>query len=339
MHFPKKIARTFVFPSMMGLKMDHLLRKFGDHNLLNIMYHGVVEKDSNFFSPRHIVKEQFEQHLKYFRKNFDIISSTEAFQRMQEGKLPKKKTLSISFDDGYQNNLHVALPLLEKYNIKTTFFIASCCIQETPIYYLWPDLITVFTVSYPNEKIEISSNVYLQAGSSLHQVFEYIKKLDCEKRDQLLSGLVQKYDLEKKLNSLPAEIWKLMNKQELQELSRSSIAEIGSHGNLHYNLGNINPENAKKDMEKSKQLLESAINKEVNILAFPDGSYNDVVKDTAEKIGFPYQMAVDYRLPSDETDKRIMRRHGISSTTTFESNMLLLNMSFKSKGIGLISHV
>ena len=36
-----------------------------------------------------------------------------------------KKTITISFDDGFANNLNVALPILEKYDIPVTFFVSG----------------------------------------------------------------------------------------------------------------------------------------------------------------------------------------------------------------------
>jgi hypothetical protein len=52
------------------------------------MYHGVVLKNSDFFSPRHITIDQFERHLVYFRREFDIISIPEAFKYKKSGNTP-----------------------------------------------------------------------------------------------------------------------------------------------------------------------------------------------------------------------------------------------------------
>ena len=59
------------------------------------MYHGVTQKNSNYFSPRHISSDQFEKHLKYFSKEFDVISLSEAFEYLKNNYKPKRKTLTI----------------------------------------------------------------------------------------------------------------------------------------------------------------------------------------------------------------------------------------------------
>ena len=82
----------------------------------------------------------------------------------------------------------------------------------------------------------------------------------------------------------------------------------------------------------SKKMLEQAIGKEVNMFAYPDGSYNSEVMQIAEEAGYKYQLAVNYRSNEDKKDKRILNRHCISSSTTFESNIIVLNLSFLSKG-------
>ena len=83
----------------------------------------------------------------------------------------------------------------------------------------------------------------------------------------------------------------------------------------------------------SKDLLQGVIEKEINIVAYPFGSYNMEIKDAAGKLGYNYQMAVDYIYPEDVNDMRILNRHGIPSTTTFEANILLLNNAFRKKGL------
>ena len=336
MKISKKIARGLLFPAMMNLGFDKLIRNQSNRTLLNIMYHGVVSNDSTYFSPRHIHKDNFERQLVYFKDNFDIISIPEAFYCVNNNIKLKRKTLTISFDDGFQNNLHTALPLLEKYNIKTSFFVSSIiCTKDNPSTYLWSELIAALKYFNKNHIIQLDNLEFKDFYNSEinMSLTDLLKSCPHEKREEYIEELIQKYNLIANLKTIPSEIWKLMTKDEVRHLSSSEIIDIGSHGHLHYNLGNIDISKAKIELQKSKLLLEETIDKEINSIAYPDGSYNNEVKNAAEDIGYLYQLAVKYKEETDIGDVRILNRHGISSTTTFESNMIFLNSAFKSKGI------
>ena len=330
----KKIARKVVFPAMMRLGVDKIIRPKGAPKLLNIMYHGVVEKDRNYFLPVHLQKDQFEQHLKYYKKNFDIITVKEAFE-IVKNKIPLlRNTLAISFDDGYKNNIDTALPLLEKHEVPATIFVSSLCFNDENNI-IWSFYVAAINYFYKDIEIKIGNHSFINSYDSKNQtsLIDFIKFSECEERESVLKKLESDYHLKDKLNSIPSEIWKLMSTSDLIEVEKSSMVTIESHGHLHFNLGFITFESAVNDLKKSKDLLESNLKKEINLLAYPDGSYSDKIKDAAEELGFKSQYAVTYKEKSDANDSRIMNRHGISSGTTFESNMIFLNKAFKTKGI------
>jgi hypothetical protein len=82
---------------LMAFKCDKIVRNITNHSILNLMYHGVVLKNSDFFSPRHITIDQFERHLVYFRREFDIISIPEAFKYKKSGNTPPPENINYLF--------------------------------------------------------------------------------------------------------------------------------------------------------------------------------------------------------------------------------------------------
>lgn len=320
---------------MMNIGFDRLIRANSSSTLLNLMYHGVVENDCCYFSPRHITDEQFEKHLIYLKKNFDIISLPEAFRRQHNNIRITKRTITISFDDGFQNNLTIALPLLEKYEIPATFFVSAICAQEMAYRCIWPELIATLNYFHPNEYIHIPTNLSQKEHFTLNSntIAYYLKSCDIPERNIILQHLIDNYDLEHKISTITEEIWRLLTYDEVAILSQSPFSHIGSHGISHLNLGAISLKTARHELLSSKLILEECIGKTIDMIAYPDGSYNDEVKHIAEDVGYKFQVAVDYRSSSDFEDNRIMNRHGISPTTTFESNMLNLNLAFHSKSI------
>lgn len=315
--------------------LARILRARGGKRLLNVMYHGVVRKDSTWFSPRHITEQAFREQIGYLKREFDVISLAEAFEARASGRTLDRHTVTISFDDGYLNNLEVALPVIEESQVPVTIFVVGPCAMPGGDRVLWPDRVTM---------LRDRTNVHLEAlGGAVYDhlierqrkshLFADLKLADPGVRDRVLLEITERYAIMDSLQALDPHIWKLMDPAQLLALSRSRYVEIGSHGYAHYNLGDITLAKATKDLKDSKNALEELLGKDVVSIAYPDGSYSVEVKDASERIGYKRQLAVDYRCIGDPADLRIQPRHGVSATTTSDSALFFLNRAFASRGV------
>ena len=91
---------------------------------LILLYHRVADL-TNDPEQLAISPVQFEEQIAAFSKEFNLASLSEVVKRLQNGQRLDKKTLCISFDDGYKDNFTCALPILERYKAPATFFIAG----------------------------------------------------------------------------------------------------------------------------------------------------------------------------------------------------------------------
>jgi peptidoglycan/xylan/chitin deacetylase (PgdA/CDA1 family) len=335
MSIAKQIARKLVYPALMRLGADKWLRARASHNMLNVFYHGVTHEDARGYSPINIPAALFEQQMAYFRREFDIVSLREAFEMYRQGIQPRRKTVTISFDDGYRNNLTTALPILARYDIPATFFLCSVIADPEAPRYLWSDVYYTLRYFYPNETIEVGDCTFKNykdtvTGIGLSSFIKEIKS--ASQRDQVLAEIISKYNIAEKIKQVNTDNWQLMNLDELKQFSQSPLVKIGSHGHLHYNLGVIAPSDAEVELKKSKTLLEAIVQKEIDMIAYPDGSYTEEVKNLTQKSGYRYQLAVNYRCHGDDMDTRIIHRYGVSTTTTFESAILNTNHAFTGHG-------
>lgn len=64
-----------------------------------------------------------------------------------------------------------------------------------------------------------------------------------------------------------------ITKDQLVEMSQSDLCTIGSHGVNHCEYSALNRRQLNREFSKSKTILESITEKEVNLFAFPYGSY------------------------------------------------------------------
>ena len=80
---------------------------------------------------------------------------------------------------------------------------------------------------------------------------------------------------------------------EIREISRASNVCIASHGYYHNNLGSIKLNDAKWELKQSKDYLEKVTEQSIDMLAYPDGSYNKDLLQAARNMGYSRQLLAD----------------------------------------------
>ena len=187
---------------------------------------------------------------------------------------------------------------------------------------------------HKNEIVEVGNRKFKNFIDivSKRTLGDFLSLSDISSLADNLDYLISKYNVDKEINTIPDDLWRLLDRNEIRELSASGIADIGSHGYSHFKMAAIDISDARRELQLSKDSIQQVIDKEIKIVAYPFGSYNKMIKDVAHELGYDYQMAVDYLYQDDLNDLRILNRHGIPSTTTYEANILLLNNAFRSKG-------
>lgn len=87
-------------------------------------YHRVIA-DPPPFSPLAIDPEGFEAQIAWFARRYDFWPLARVADWLEGRARIARDTLVITFDDGYADNLTVAVPILEKYSAPATFFVST----------------------------------------------------------------------------------------------------------------------------------------------------------------------------------------------------------------------
>ncbi len=87
-------------------------------NPLILAYHSISDTRKDTLA---VSVQNFEQQLAWLKKNNYQSLSLKDLQNASS----KNKIVVITFDDGYRDNYHVALPILIKYGFKATIFITA----------------------------------------------------------------------------------------------------------------------------------------------------------------------------------------------------------------------
>lgn len=318
----KQKFNDFVFDSGM---FTTLRFKNNKHIIFN--YHGIDVGGNTRFNHRHVLRENFEKQVRFLKKYCRIISLQDFYQ----GKfIPNYLNVALTFDDGFQNNFTNALPIIEKYRVPATFFITGINTSAEDI--LWPDFLNIASklsntnIRIRGEEFVNRNGVYYSVDSNL-SLYHIIKKVHVSYDFKLEMMQAFSNINQFKKEASYEEYWKLMSDEEIVSCSKSPYIEIGSHGLLHQNLGNLPLFEAETELKISKAYLENLIQKPVVSVGYPDGSYSRPLLDKAEELGFKFQFASEGLLfPEDVNDHRILDRKGVYSIGS-PANQILSRIS------------
>ena len=86
-----------------------------------LLYHAIC-KDDDFSTSAgtNVTPAAFEEQLKYLATHSTVLSLNAA---VQTDSAPGRKSVVVTFDDGYADNYLAAYPIIKKYSIPVTFFL------------------------------------------------------------------------------------------------------------------------------------------------------------------------------------------------------------------------
>ena len=103
-----------------------------------IMYHSIDEKSA--VTKLSVSPESFERQMYFLKRgNYNVIRLEDLPDLMKNGRIPKK-TIVITFDDGFENNYTYAFPVLKKLGIPATVFISPGLVGKEG-YLTWSQVI------------------------------------------------------------------------------------------------------------------------------------------------------------------------------------------------------
>lgn len=241
---------------------------------LHFYGHRVLYPDSKinkfFINTGHaITANDFKKKINFLNKNFTASSIL---------KIDKKNysNFTISFDDGYVDNLNIAYPIANKNNIPIHIFVTTGLIQNK--FSFWPDKLGIICFKlngkYNLFNVEYSFNNENDRINSYLNLCKIIKNLPLGKIDIVINEIINIT----KVEISQIELSSLYITPELIKNYNTKIS-FGAHTEKHENLTKIGIEKIKKTINGSISLLEKLVNKKINTFAYPYGFYNIEVLD------------------------------------------------------------
>jgi peptidoglycan/xylan/chitin deacetylase (PgdA/CDA1 family) len=282
-----------------------------DGGAVILLYHRVAEDELDPFGLC-VRPERFGGQLSALRDLVHVEPLSKLVAGFAEGR-PSDRAVAITFDDGYADNLHVALPLLEEHLMPATFFVVTDPVRHGGPYW-WDDLTTLVLRSLPRTAIHVvvSGQEHewslddaggtdttsdwraweappTPRASAYCGLWGLLRPLDSTARKAIFD------QLRAQLGESRANIARPLTVDELFELARSPLVEIGAHTMSHRRLADLSRADQEHEVIGSKRWLEEHLGREVRGFSYPFGGPEDYGADTVaivRRAGFAYACAV-----------------------------------------------
>jgi peptidoglycan/xylan/chitin deacetylase (PgdA/CDA1 family) len=286
---------------ILGLKRLRLsarwLRSRFVNGALVLGYHRIANTPADPYSIC-VTSEHFAEHLAVISKNARPMKLQSLVQAVRASEVPPR-AVAVTLDDGYSDNLHVAKPLLERYEVPATIFITTGHLGRE---FWWDQLDRILPTSesLPEQlSLNIGGTVHrLEADlrgrhrlgnsaavwrqRSLMWLYELLQPLAEGERQQVMEQIqawpgAASYEVSDR---------KLLSREEVLRLGQGSFIDIGAHSVSHPNLARLPLPEQEAEIRGSKSDLENIINRPVTSFAYPHGSLSDATVTAVRNAGY-----------------------------------------------------
>jgi len=284
--------------------MAQSLRNRLARQVIILLYHRIAETASDPWSlcvtPRH-----FAEHLEVLAKQGYRMRLERLARVLDGGGLPHRSAV-ITFDDGYVDNLWNARPLLERFDLPATVFVATANINQDREFW-WDELERlILQPGMLPETLRLSINVnshdwrlgdtatYSPSDYALHSGWKN-RHTDPSPRQHLYRSVYQllhpltEDERQNALDQLRAYAGagpegrpanRALTSDEVNRLSQGGLIEIGAHTVTHSQLSQLPLDQQKAEIKVSKDCLEEILGRPVVSFAYPYGKRSDYTRQT-----------------------------------------------------------
>lgn len=216
--------------------------------------------------------DQFHRQMDLLRRRFNPVRFQDLIAALDGGPSLPRDPVIVTFDDGYDDNYHVAFPILRALGVPATFFVSTGHIDSgLPYAYDWLVHMVCFT---PAERIVLAPlglDRTLPASLPERRAFaeallDRLKAFDDAVQADLIATLEGAWQMPR----APQRDCRPMTWPQLRQMQEAGM-EIGSHGVHHRMLAKLPEAAMEEEVAASKQRLDRELPRPVDVLSYPVG--------------------------------------------------------------------
>ncbi len=303
----RRLAKTGIALGLRWSGIDHWVgaATAARRQPLVVGYHRVVDEAEPHLAtalPGMVIsRRMLEHHLEWIGERYDFVSLDELGARLEAGEPSSRPVAAVTFDDGYSDVYHNALPILRRRRIPAAVFVVTDLVgtASVPLYdrlYLvlaavhargqagraqLGRILTGLEPSLPEREVESAL-----ARDAFAVLVLLLDRLSQDQLRRVVAALEVGADSPACLPELRPLGW------DMVLALRDAGLTIGSHTRSHALLTHENPERVREELVGSRTTLEARLGTPVRHFAYPDGRWNGAVVASVAAAGYHFAYTV-----------------------------------------------
>ena len=331
-----KRSKSLILTSLYHLKFFDMLRRFQKNRVLILMYHRFSNKKEPFKIPQKV----FENQIIFLKKRYNFVSLkhyADVLRGIRDNLPPNSIILTI--DDGYWDNYEFAYPILKKYSVPATIFLATDFISHKS--WLWSNKLeyilknsqfSEFEFPLNGKSIQFRVDSFKNWHTTQLALFNHCRTVTDEEKNRLLDELAKhlKVDVpEKTLGDFQALTW-----DQIMEMKNNRI-DFGSHSCSHPILSRLSLKKMEHEIVDSKKKIERKLEEEVISFCYPNGrpeDINDSVIEMTQKAGYSAAVStINGVNDAKNTERFLLKRLSLSTDNKIMLSKKLTRLMYLKK--------
>lgn len=230
--------------------------------------------------------EEFAWFADYFSRHFTVDTFANAARRWERGERPSRPFLAITFDDGQRDNALHAVPVLERFGLRGSFFVPVRALEDDQT--LWHDRLAYSAARLLRTDRTMAARVLGQLGApelpelatTVQGLVERAKRLAPAERDAFVDAA------ERAAGGNVRPEWDgMMSWEQLRDLVARGH-EVGSHSMTHELLPQLDDAALAYEVAESRRVLQARLGCKVETFCYPNGDADERVVRAVRDAGY-----------------------------------------------------
>lgn len=279
-----------------------LIYKVKGPSIVILRYHSVqddpAEHESTIGSSIVHSTKEFREQMRLVSRYYTPISMDELLDHLENGVVLPPYPVVITFDDGYKDNLEIAGPILDEFNIPATFYIVVDAIAKQGNFSPWFMRVRrAFSITKASLWVDRDGKQYSLSDMAQRMAARRAAMAYCGTS----TGETQRSRVQEVEQSLSVPYYEAGKDMMLSEDEIKALKEaghiIGSHTVSHPNMTYIEEKDASYELTYSSAELEKIAGEPVKHFAYPnpilEPNWNEKTRELLKQHGYKTAVTCD----------------------------------------------